>query len=60
MAHTRRLLVLAKLDPEQKRVLGVNATARASLYVYNDTDDVEALVDALEHTADFFTHDKER
>lgn len=27
MAHTRRLLVLAKLDPERKRVLGVNATA---------------------------------
>ena len=23
------------------------ATARASLYVYNDTDDVDALVDAL-------------
>ena len=27
--------------------LGVIATARASLYVYNDTDDVDALVDAL-------------
>ena len=37
------------------RVLGVNATARASLYVYNDTDDVEELVEALDHTADFFT-----
>lgn len=37
------------------RVLGVNATARASLYVYNDTDDVEALVNGLDHTADFFT-----
>ncbi len=36
------------------RLLGVNATARASLYVYNDTDDVEALVEALDHTADFF------
>jgi cysteine desulfurase / selenocysteine lyase len=29
------------------RVLGVNATARASFYVYNDEDDVDALGDAL-------------
>ncbi|MEW6471891.1 MAG: SufS family cysteine desulfurase [Actinomycetota bacterium] len=29
------------------RVLGVNATARASFYVYNDEDDVDALSDAL-------------
>ena len=29
------------------RVLGVGATARASFYVYNDTDDVDALADAL-------------
>ncbi len=36
------------------RVLGVAATARASFYVYNDTDDVDALTDALEHAADFF------
>ena len=27
MPHTQRLLVLARLDPEQKRVLGVTATA---------------------------------
>jgi len=33
------------------RCLGVNATARASLYVYNDEADVDALVDALS-TAD--------
>ena len=36
------------------RQLGVNATARASLYVYNDTDDVDALADALVAAADFF------
>jgi cysteine desulfurase/selenocysteine lyase len=29
------------------RVLGVSATARASFYVYNDEDDVDALGDAL-------------
>jgi cysteine desulfurase / selenocysteine lyase len=36
------------------RKLGVSATARASFYVYNDTDDVDALADALEATRDFF------
>ena len=36
------------------RVLGVGATARASLYVYNDTDDVDALADALVSTREFF------
>lgn len=36
-------------------VLGVGATARASFYVYNDEDDVEALADALAEAADFFT-----
>jgi cysteine desulfurase/selenocysteine lyase len=36
------------------KVLGVGATARASLYVYNDTDDVDALADALQQAADFF------
>jgi cysteine desulfurase/selenocysteine lyase len=34
--------------------LGVNATARASLYVYNDTDDIDALGDAMEAASDFF------
>jgi cysteine desulfurase/selenocysteine lyase len=29
------------------RALGVTATARASFYVYNDEDDVDALADAL-------------
>jgi len=36
------------------RKLGLSATARASFYVYNDTDDVDALADALEATRDFF------
>jgi cysteine desulfurase/selenocysteine lyase len=36
------------------RHLGVSATARASFYVYNDRDDVDALADALEATRDFF------
>ena len=34
------------------RVLGVGATARASLYVYNDEADVDALADALDAAAD--------
>ena len=37
------------------RRLDVGATARASFYVYNDTDDVDALADALVATRDFFT-----
>ena len=36
------------------RQLGVNATARASLYVYNDTDDIDALADAIAAAGDFF------
>jgi cysteine desulfurase/selenocysteine lyase len=36
------------------RKLGVGATARASFYVYNDTDDVDALADSLQACADFF------
>ena len=36
------------------RRLGVAATARASLYVYNDEADVDALADALDSTADLF------
>jgi cysteine desulfurase / selenocysteine lyase len=36
------------------RKLGLTATARASLYLYNDEADVDALADALESTADFF------
>jgi cysteine desulfurase/selenocysteine lyase len=36
------------------KVLGVGATARASVYVYNDTSDIDALADALDATGDFF------
>ncbi|MBI2706684.1 MAG: SufS family cysteine desulfurase [Actinobacteria bacterium] len=36
------------------RVLGVGATARASLYLYNDESDVDALADALDKSAEFF------
>jgi cysteine desulfurase/selenocysteine lyase len=38
------------------RVLGEAATARASLYVYNDEADVDALSDAIGAAADFFAH----
>ena len=36
------------------RLLGVGATARASLYLYNDESDVDALADALAAAGDFF------
>jgi len=36
------------------RLLGVNATARASFYVYNDTTDVDTLADALDSATDIF------
>ncbi|MGD0440583.1 MAG: SufS family cysteine desulfurase [Acidimicrobiales bacterium] len=36
------------------RRLGVTATARASFYVYNSEDDIEALSDALDVAAAFF------
>jgi cysteine desulfurase / selenocysteine lyase len=36
------------------RELGVSATARASLYVYNDEADVDALGDAIDAASDFF------
>ncbi len=35
--------------------MGANATARASLYLYNDEADVDALGDALEASGDFFS-----
>ena len=34
--------------------LGVAATARASLYVYNDEADVDALADAIQAAGEFF------
>jgi cysteine desulfurase/selenocysteine lyase len=36
------------------RSLGVGATTRASFYVYNGTDDVDALADALDSATDLF------
>lgn len=36
------------------RELGVNASARASLHVYNTTHEVDVFVDALKETIDFF------
>jgi cysteine desulfurase/selenocysteine lyase len=36
------------------RRLGVAATARASLYVYNDESDIDALADGLESAHEFF------
>ena len=36
------------------RQLGVNATARASFYLYNDTHDVDELADALDSASDIF------
>jgi len=36
------------------RLLGVGATARASVYVYNDESDIDKLADALQATAEFF------
>jgi cysteine desulfurase/selenocysteine lyase len=36
------------------RLLQVNATARASFYIYNDQHDVDALADALDGASDIF------
>lgn len=36
------------------RALGVNATARASLYLYNDTDDLAPLMDGIAEARSFF------
>jgi cysteine desulfurase / selenocysteine lyase len=36
------------------RVLGVPATTRASLYVYNDESDADALVESLAKAEKFF------
>jgi cysteine desulfurase/selenocysteine lyase len=36
------------------KVLGVAATARASWYLYNDRDDIDALADALDGASDIF------
>ena len=36
------------------RVLGVAATVRASFYLYNDSDDIDALADGLDGATDIF------
>jgi len=36
------------------KILGLGATARASVYVYNDSTDIDALADALEEAGSFF------
>jgi cysteine desulfurase/selenocysteine lyase len=36
------------------RLLGANATARASIYLYNDRSDIDALADALDGATDIF------
>ena len=36
------------------KVLGVGSTARASVYIYNDESDIDALADALEAAESFF------
>ena len=36
------------------RLLGANATARASFYIYNDESDADSLADALEGASDIF------
>ncbi len=36
------------------KVLGVNATTRASVYLYNTTDDIDVLADALDSATDIF------
>jgi cysteine desulfurase/selenocysteine lyase len=37
------------------RLLGANATVRASFYLYNTPSEVDALGDALAEAGDFFT-----
>ena len=34
--------------------LGIQASSRASAYLYTTPDEVDALVEALDHTRDFF------
>ena len=34
--------------------LGIPASTRASIYVYNDSEDIDALADALEGCSDYF------
>jgi cysteine desulfurase/selenocysteine lyase len=36
------------------RLIGANATARASMYLYSDEKDVDALVEALDDVSSIF------
>jgi cysteine desulfurase/selenocysteine lyase len=36
------------------KIIGANATARASFYLYNTTADADALADALDSASDIF------
>ncbi|HJM26479.1 MAG TPA: aminotransferase class V-fold PLP-dependent enzyme, partial [Acidimicrobiales bacterium] len=38
------------------KLLGVGATARASVYIYNDESDVDLLSDVLAEAGEFFSH----
>ena len=52
--HIARFAVQDEEYTQRLRQLGVPATTRASLAVYNDTDDVDALVEALGKARAFF------
>jgi cysteine desulfurase/selenocysteine lyase len=40
------------------RSLGISATARASFYIYNTIEEIDRLVDAIEHTLKYFSTGK--
>ena len=37
------------------RYMGINATSRASIYLYNNEEDVDRLVEAVEKTYEMFS-----
>ena len=40
--------------------LGLNATARASFYLYNTQDDIDQLINGVKKTLDYFSHGPRR
>ena len=40
--------------------LGLNATARASFYLYNTQDDIDQLIYGVKKTLDYFSHGSRR
>jgi len=40
------------------KILGVPATARASFYLYNTTEEIDILVDTLSEALEYFTNAK--